>query len=77
MVELRVRGSYLKDLKSSTNSMKLMELSEIIRFWKPLKQPLHLPCHDRLLHALVNNNNNNNNNNSQSTAINVSRKKEV
>ena len=70
-IESEVLGPYLKDLKSSTNSMKLMELSEIMRFWKPLKHPLHLPCHDRLLHALVNNNNNNINN-SLSTAITVS-----
>lgn len=32
--------------------MKLIVLSEIIRFWKPLKQPLPRPCHDLLLHAL-------------------------
>lgn len=44
--------SYLNDLKSSTNSMKLIVLSEIMRFWKPLKQPLPRPCHDLLLHAL-------------------------
>lgn len=43
---------YLNDLKSSTNSMKLIVLSEIMRFWKPLKQPLLRPCHDLLLHAL-------------------------
>lgn len=43
---------YLNDLKSSTNSMKLIVLSEIMRFWKPLKQPLPRPCHDLLLHAL-------------------------
>lgn len=45
-------GLYLNDLKSSTNSMKLIVLSEIMRFWKPLKQPLPRPCHDLLLHAL-------------------------
>lgn len=45
-------GIYLKDLKSSTNSMKLIVLSEIMRFWKPLKQPLPRPCHDLLLQAL-------------------------
>lgn len=43
---------YLNDLKSSTNSTKLIVLSEIMRFWKPLKQPLPRPCHDLLLHAL-------------------------
>lgn len=32
--------------------MKLIVLSEIIRFWKPLKQPLPRPCHDLLLHEL-------------------------
>ena len=43
---------YLNDLKSSTNSTKLMVLSDIMRFWKPLKQPLPRPCHDLLLHVL-------------------------
>lgn len=43
---------YLKDLKSSTNSTKLMMLSEIMRSWKPLKQPFPRPCQLRLLQAL-------------------------
>lgn len=32
--------------------MKLIVLSEIIRFWNPLKQPLPRPCHDLLLQDL-------------------------
>lgn len=43
---------YLKDLKSSTNSTKLMMLSEIMSSWKPLKQPFPRPCQLRLLQAL-------------------------
>lgn len=29
-----------------------MVLSDIMRFWKPLKQPFPRPCHDLLLQAL-------------------------
>lgn len=47
-----MNGTYLNDLKSSTNSIKLMVLSDIMRFWKPLKQPFPRPCHDLLLQAL-------------------------
>lgn len=47
-----MNGMYLNDLKSSTNSIKLMVLSDIMRFWKPLKQPFPRPCHDLLLQAL-------------------------
>lgn len=50
-----MNGMYLNDLKSSTNSIKLMVLSDIMRFWKPLKQPFPRPCHDLLLQALKKN----------------------
>lgn len=50
-----MNGMHLNDLKSSTNSMKLMVLSDIMRFWKPLKQPFPRPCHDLLLQALTKN----------------------
>lgn len=43
---------YLKDLNSSTNSTKLMLLSETMKLWKPFIPPLMRPCQLLLLQAL-------------------------
>lgn len=44
--------SYLNDLNSSTNSTKLMLLSETMKLWKPFIPPLIRPCQLLLLQAL-------------------------
>lgn len=43
---------HLKDLKSSTNSTKVMLLSETMKFWNPFIPPLTRPCQLLLLHVL-------------------------
>lgn len=47
--------SYLNDLNSSTNSTKLMLLSETMKLWKPCIPPRIRPCQLLLLQALQRN----------------------